>query len=260
MEEYKKKLKEIHAPEELIQKTIHKSHEEEKQQEEKRQEGKQQEEKQQKEKQQGDTDSRENSQIQKSTNTIGRMTKQAGKTHKWAVVSSLITVAAAVVLVVGLSRMNNEQLHLVYNTVPETLLRTSFGEQEGNAMDAESYSDYLGIDIQNLTENASLVKTEIYVVYEGENIVEDEATAVYNVDGEQVLIRFSKTMDTMPEALTTGEPSIVNGVTVVAGQSENEKERMAAFEYNGMKCFVISYSMDQEAFEIFLRELLESIR
>ena len=99
MEEYKKKLKEIHAPEELIQKTIHKIHEEEKQQEEK----------QQKEKQQGDTDSRENSQIQKSTNTIGRMTKQAGKTHKWAVVSSLITVAAAVVLVVGLSRMNNEQ-------------------------------------------------------------------------------------------------------------------------------------------------------
>lgn len=217
MNEYKKKIDEIHAPESLITATLNRIHEEEK--------------------------------VQETTKIIK-------KPHRWIGISSMATVAAAIVLAIGLSG-SNSRVNLIYNTVPETIVRTMSTEQTQDSMDVEEYSDYLGLDIQNLMENAALIKSEIHVVYEGEGIKEDEGCAYYNVGGEQVMIRFSKTMVVVPENLVGGEMSEVNGQAILAGVSRNGKEHMAAFEGNGINCFLSSSTMEQQEFEAFLLNFLK---
>lgn len=237
MDKYRKKIDEMHAPEELITATLNKIHEEEKLQSATNS---------------SDTD------ISKKIVAGQRNIQTVRKRNRWIGVSSLATVAAAVVIVIGLSGRSNPQMNLVYNTVPESIVRIATGEQTEDTMDIAEYSNYLGLDIQNLMDNATLIKSEIRVIYEGETVKEEEGTAYYNVNGEQMMIRFSKTVNTIPENLEAGEISEVNGQTILAGVSENGKERMAAFERNGITCFLISYSMEQQEFEEFLSGFLKN--
>lgn len=226
MIEYKKKTDEIHAPESLITATLDRIHEEEK--------------------------------MQSNANCNNEaVVPKTAKIYKWGR-AAFATVAAAIVLVIGLSG-NNSQLNLVYNTVPESIVRTVTGEQAENNMTVEDYSAYLGIDIQKPTENANMIKSEINVAYDGETVVEDEGTVYYNVDGEQMMIRFSRTVDTAPDNLAIGKTSEVNGQTILVAVSENGTERMATFKRNGISCFLLSYSMEQQEFEAFLVSFLESI-
>ncbi len=215
MNEYKKKVDDIHAPEALIHATLNRIHEEEK-------------------------------------NII--------RPRKWAAGFTAVAAAAAVVLMIGLNNGNSSGVNLVYNTVPETLVRSMDGEQTESSMSVEDYSDYLGLDIQKPTENATLVKAEIRVVRDGDTVTEDEATVIYNVDGEQMMIQYSKTMDIVPENLLTGEMSDVNGQPVKVAVSENGKEHMAVFESGDVTFFVISYSMEKQEFEKFLLNFLDSLK
>ena len=236
MDGYKKKINEIHAPEDLIKSTLSKIQEEEKKQQA--------------------VNGEANTMLQEKTSEQ----KKEGRKRSRVGVAALATIAAAIVLVIGLSRGNQPQLNLKYNTMPETIVRAVIGEHTESNMSLEEYSAYLGMDIENLIENATLIKTKIYVVYEENAIVEDEGTAFYNVDGEQMMIRFSKTGNTMPETLREGEASQVDGRMVWAGVSENGKERMAAFEDKGISYFLMSYSMEQQEFEEFLTEFLKSLK
>lgn len=230
MNEYKKKVDGIHAPESLINATLNKIHEEEK--------------------------------IQEMTGEgvkaeTGKPEQNIIRPRRWAVGFTAVAAAAAMVFVIGLSNRNGSQMNLNYNTVPETLVRAVDDEQSENSMSVEAYGEYLGLDIQNPTENATLVKAEIWVAQEGDTITEDESTIIYNVDGEQMMIQYSKTKDIVPENLLTGKLSEVNGQPVKLAVSANGKEYMAVFEVGEVTCFMISYSMEKQEFETFLQEFLK---
>ena len=230
MNEYKKKVDGIHAPESLINATLNKIHEEEKMQE-----------------MTGEAVKTE----------IGKPEQNIIRPRRWAAGFTAVAAAAAMVFVIGLSNRNGSQMNLIYNTVPETLVRSVDDEQSENSMRVEAYEKYLGMDIQKPTENATLVKAEIWVARDGDTITEDESTIIYNVDGEQMMIQYSKTKDIVPENLLTGELSEVNGQPVKLAVSANGKEYMAVFEVGEVTCFMISYSMEKQEFETFLQEFLK---
>lgn len=241
MDGYKRKVDGIKAPEALIAITLDKLHEEEK-------------------KQMSDEPDAEQAKaacnsINKNSLSERRTIQKSGRRTRWITTSVLATAAAAVLFVIVLG--GQEKVLLNYNTVPETIVRPISEEQTESTMEAEAYSDYLGIDIQNPIDNAQFIKAKIHVVYDGETVKEDEAEAYYNVDGDQLMIRFSGTIGVMPENLAAGKESEVNGQVIVAGLSENGKERMAAFEKDGISFFIMSNSMDQQEFERVLLCFLE---
>lgn len=233
MNEYKKKVDGIHAPESLINATLNKIHEEEKMQE-----------------MTGEAVKTE----------TGKPEQNIIRPRRWAAGFTAVAAAAAMVFVIGLSNRNGSQMNLIYNTVPETLVRSVDDEQSENSMSVDAYGEYLGLNIAMPTENTTLVKAEICVVQDGDSVTEDESTIIYNVDGEQMMIQYSKTKDIVPENLLTGELSEVNGQPVKVAVSANGKEYMAVFEVGEVTCFMMSYSMERQEFEAFLQDCLVGLQ
>lgn len=245
MDSYKKKIDEIHAPESLIEATLNRIKEEENSRSSMRNTA-----------QQGNVEKKVNAE-QKGRGEK-RVVAIGSKRNKWMGVTTLVAAAAAVVIMIGVNSGSDTGINLVYNTVPESIVKTVTGDEAEDTMDVTVYSEYLGLDIEKPTKNAILIKSDISIRYEGEVVKEDEGTLYYNVDGEQMMIRFSKTMSMVPDNLAEGEWSELEGQKLLLGESENGKERMAAFECNEVNCFLLSNSMDQTTFETVLTEFLKS--
>lgn len=262
MDNYRKKLDEMHAPESLIMATLNRIHEEEKQIE--------QEVALQSEGgivgrvQQEDVLSASDKVLHDNPMAVSKVVQpEFGKGHRqkrnsWAGMIGVAAAVAVLFLVVGVNNANTVRMELIYNTVPETIVRSTLGEQTESEVDVDAFSEYLGVDIVHPGDNAELIKSELYMEYDGDKVIADEACAYYNVDGEQLMIRYSKTLDVVPEQLKSGEASEVNGLEIFAGVSENEKERVAAFERDGVRYFIMSNSMNQKKFEVFLAEFIRS--
>lgn len=218
MDRYKEKMNDVHAPEALIEKTLDRIHAEE-----------------------------------QKTQTMIR--HRSSKTRKVVGISTMAGMAAAVALLVAVT--GRDDMELNYNTISEGIIRGTTETTVENNLDVETYSDYLGINITEWVEDAVLIKSEICVSYENEQIVTDEGTFYYNVEGDQVMVKISKTGEVAPEDLLRGMSSEVDGQIVFAGVNETEKERLAAFEYGDVSCLIMSYNMDQTEFESFLEKLLE---
>lgn len=224
MNNYKKSIDQIHAPKSLIEDTLKTIHEEEK------------------------------SEDTPSDTCVFR----SKKSRKWVGISTFATVAAAITLIITLNITSGNRIHLVYNTVSSDIVRPITEKQTESNMDADTYSEYLGLDLLHLVENAELIKTEIHVETEGSEITEDEGCAYYNVGGEQLMIKVSKTLDIIPKDLAEGNASELDGQTIFAGTGENDREHMAAFTWNGISFYLISYSMEQDEFETFLLDFFEN--
>lgn len=186
--------------------------------------------------------------------------KKIIRPRRWAAGLTAVAAAAAVVLVIGLGRGNGASLNLVYNTVPETLVRSNIDSvHPGGTMEVEEYGAYIGLNIAKPTSNATVVKAEINVTEAVGVIIEDEATIVYNVDGEQMMVQYSGTKDIIPDSLKVGEVSQVEGHSVWVAVSENGKEYMASLHMEKATCFLLSYSMDRQEFEAFLSDFVKGI-
>ena len=247
MDSYKKKIDEIHAPESLIEATLNRIHEEEKSQSGI-----------QNTVQAGNGEKKANAEQKNSVDK--RVVSIGSRRNKWMGATTFAVAAAAVVIMMGVNSGSGAEVNLVYNTVPESIVKTITGDEAEDTMDVTTYSEYLGLNIQKPTENATLIKSDISIRYEDEAVKADEGTLYYNVNGEQMMIRFSKTMSMVPDNLAEGEWSELEGQKLLVGESENGKERMAAFECNGVNCFLFSNSMEQSTFEGFLTDFLQNIK
>lgn len=168
-----------------------------------------------------------------------------------------IAAAACLVLVIGFfGGMTNDKL--VYHTVPAAVVR-ELPQDTQNNMTLEAYCDYLGVDISSPTGNAQLIKSEIRAEYADGVIREEESTFYYNVEGAPVMLRLSKTSAVAPESLQGREASEVADREVVAGISEDGTERMAAFECDGIHCFLLARQMERQDFERLLADVLEAL-
>lgn len=227
MDNYRQKVNKIKAPETLIRATLNKIHTE---------------------------------QEQPQPSPAQNSPRKIIPFRKSKILLSIASVAAAAILVItlGMGHFAAPATNIVYNTVPDGIIRTLPDNESNESMSVQDYSDYLGLDICQLTKNASLTKATIAVRYDDKDIIYDECAAYYDVNNVPIMIRFSKTTSTIPDALYGGEPSLVNGVTVLAAVSENGQSYTAALEQNGISICLFSSRTDRQTFEQFLVDLINT--
>lgn len=227
MDEYKRKVDSIRAPEALITATLNRIHEEE---------------------------AKEAAAPQESA-----VVKTFKPRRRWVGISAIAAVAAALALVVGLN-MGSPRMKLTYGTVPDTIVRSNFPATDTQQTELKEYSTRIGMDVESLIPGAAIIKSDAWLVAENGAIVCDACTLTYNAEGKPLTLRLSKTQDIVPEDLTQTEPSDVDGLRVYAAVSESGKSRMAAFRQNGCSFFLTGTNMDQEQFESLLKELIQNIQ
>lgn len=170
---------------------------------------------------------------------------------------AVAAAAACLVLVIGLTGRKPPETGLTYYTVSQSVLRAM---PEGEtSVTAEQYSDYLGTDLEELVQDGQLIKTQISMQQEGQTVIAEQCAAYYDVQGKTVMLQLSKTTDLMPEELQEAPVSKIGDQSVRVGVSEDGKQYMAAFRCKGIHCFVLTRSMDKGLFEQLLTGLIRTL-
>lgn len=226
MDEYKRKVDSIRAPEALIAATLNRIHEEEKKE-------------------------------------IVAETQQPAvvpfKPRRKRFGTAAFAAAAVLALVIGLN-MNTPQMKLTYGTIPDTIVRSNLPTTDTRQMDLTEYSTLMDLDVESLIPDEVIIKSDIRVVMEGDFILSDECTVTYNAEGNPLMLRLSGTQDVLPEGLTQVELSDVEGLSIYAAVSGSGKSRMAGFRQDGFSFFLMGTDMDQEQFEAILNDLIQNIQ
>ena len=228
MDEYRKHVGDIHAPESLINTTLERIHEE----------------------QQAEINN-SHSKKQKKSNII-----------KFAV--PVFAAAAAVMIVVT---QLPDQNTLIYNTVPDMAFRTGdisidFGNfAETKEISVKEYSDYLGVEIDGIFDGMELTKTDIEVSYDvkGRTITDDEGTLHYQSSEESIVLECSGTKDMVPQVLKQEEVSCIDGNDVWLAVNEEESVLTAAGKINGLSYYIRAEGMDKKQFEKVIKNFLKEM-
>lgn len=228
MDEYRKHVSDIHAPESLINTTLERIH----------------------------------------TEQQVEIENSHGKKHKKSTIAKFavpaLAAAAAVMIVVT---QLPDQNTLIYNTVPDMAFRTGdisidFGTfVESKEISAEEYSNYLGVDVEGLFDGMELTKTDIEVSYDtkGSVITDDEGTLHYRSAESKIVLECSKTKDMVPEVLKQEEVSSIEGNDVWLAVNEQESVLTAAGKINGISYYIHAESMDKKQFEKIIKNFLKKM-
>lgn len=237
MEQYKKTVDGQHAPEALIAKTLQQIHEEEKRTE-----------------QNAQTDGSIEIQVAEegATSEIIEFVVKKKKSRRFLQLLPVAMVAGLALVVSSVSGADD----LTYHEVDGTIIRDMSDMQVQQEPDVAEYEAYLGIEVTEVAADIAMTKAEVSVVYDETqtNILEDEGTFVYDVDGKRVVVEMSKSIEVAPEALMQVEPSAWNDMIVYAGENTAANQHMAATEQDGVRYFITGYDMSEKEFENFLKK------
>lgn len=228
MDEYRKHVSEIHAPESLINTTLERIHEE-----------------------------------QQTTITTGYSKKRKKSNIVKFAVPVMAAAAAALIVVTQLPSENT----LTYNTVPDMAFRTGdisidFGTfEEKKEISAEEYSDYLGVEVEALFEGMELTKADIEVRYDtkGRMIIEDESTLHYQSAEGKIVLECSRTKDMIPDVLKQEEVSSIAGNELWLAINEQESILTAAGEVNEVSYCIRAEGMDKKQFEKIMKNFFKKM-
>ena len=259
MEDYKKSVESQHAPEALIARTLQRIHEEEQKMERTNvtpMQAQQPMQAQRPMQMQQPTQAQQSTYMQQPTYVQQPVKKTPKKSYrKW--IGAVAGMAAGLVFIVGVGMMNS-QSGLYYNSVPENIIREATQQDVWieDTVDVETYSDYLGRDMSEVPEGMKLIQEDIYVRYDDmqSEIIEDEGTFYYNVNGDQIMVKVSRTLEVAPEELLAGEASEWDDMTVYAGKNETGNQLFAAVEQGDLQYFVMGLNMSEDEFEDFLEK------
>lgn len=226
MDEYKKKVDSIRAPEALIAATLNRIHEEEKK--------------------------------EAPEASPGPAVVSFKPRRKWFGTAA-IAAAAALALVIGLN-LHTPGTNLTYGTVPDTIVRNSFPAPNAQKLEPAQYSALIHMDVEALLPGCVMVKSDIQVIMEEDFILSDECTLTYSAQGSPLTLLLSQTQDILPQELTQVEPSDVEGLSIYAAVSESGKSRMAGFRQDGISFCFTGSNLDAEQFEALLNELIQNIQ
>lgn len=226
MDEYKRKVDSIRAPEALIAATLNRIHEEEKK--------------------------------EIVAETQQPVVVPFKPRRKWFG-TAVFAAAAVLALIIGLN-MNTSGMKLTYGTIPDTIVRSKLPAENALQLEPVQYSVLMGIDVEALVPGAVIIKSDIQVMMENDSVISDECTLTCSAEGNPLILRLSGTQDILPTELTQVQPSDVDGLAVYAAVGESGKSCMAGFRQNGFSFFLMGSNMDREQFETLLGELIENMQ
>ena len=228
MEEYKKKLDSVHAPDALIAATLNRIHEE--------------------------ASGKSSSSDQKST--VIEPFKARRKRHG---ISAIVAAAAVLAIVIALSG-KAPQHELNYGTVADIVVRAGLPSDTEQEWELSEYSALVGIDAETLLPDADIVKVKIRAEIENDILIRDECSLTYDADGRPLTLTLSATQDVLPNALTPLPPSDFEGISVYAAVSESGSLRLAGFSIDGFSFCLAGNNMDSGQFEELLTALIKNIK
>ena len=226
MDEYKRKVDAIRAPEALIASTLDRIHEEEK---------------------------------AVAAPEVRQPEVVPFKPRRKWFGTAAFAAAAVLALIIGLN-MNTSGMDLAYGTVPDTILRSELPPADAQQPEPGQYSALMGLNVEALIPSATVIKSDIQVVIRQASVASDECTLTYNAQGSPLILRLSGTQDVLPGELTQVRPSEVEDLAVYAAVSQSGKSHMAGFRLDGFSFFLMGSNMDEEQFEALLGELLENLQ
>ena len=227
MDEYKRKVDSIQAPEALIAATLNRIHEEE-------------------------------SKAPRADSQQSAAVIPFKPRRKW-IRTAAFAAAAALALVIGLN-MKTSKTELTYGTIPDTIIRSNLPVSNTQQIEPAEYSDLVNMDITSLLPGGVIIKSDIQVILENDFILTDECTLTYNADGKPLILRLSRTQDILPDSLTQVEPSDVDGLRVYAAVSASGKIRIAGFRHADFSFLLMGTDIEQEPFESLLNNLIQNIQ
>lgn len=220
MEQYKKTVEGQHAPEALIAKTLQRIHEEEQ---------------------------------HTAQEAVIQENNKKTRSKLWYAVP--MGMVAGLALVVGVM---NGQSGLTYHSIEGSVIRDvdDAGMRIETEIDINDYEEYLGVDLEGVSESIILTEADAWVSYDEmkTEIVADEGTFYYDIDSNRVMVKVSKTIEVAPEELRSVEASEWNELVIYAGENASQNQYMAAVERDGIRYFVMGYDMPEREFENFLKK------
>lgn len=221
MDEYRKHVSDIHAPESLINMTLERIHSEQK------------------------ADKRDTYDKKHKISNIIKLTTPI-----------IAAAAAAMVVVTQLPEKNT----LVYNTMPDIAFRMGnismdFGTfTDSRKITIEEYDAYLEINLEDLINEMELVKSDIEVKYDtkGKNIVSDACTLHYESDEGSVVVELSKTKNMVPEVLSSAEQSTLKGYRLWVAENEQADVLIAAGKKDEISYYIRANKVSKKQFEKIL--------
>lgn len=241
MEHYKKAIDGQHAPEALIAKTLQRIHEEEKCMDRTESEN--------------DSPDARSAQVHVATQVVDFEQNKKKSKSKSKRLLRVLPVAAVAGLALVVSVLGGAD-ELTYYPVEGTMIRDMNNSHIQQEMHVTEYEEYLGVELTAVAEGIALEDVEVAVVYDDsqENILEDEGTFFYDMNGKRVMLKVSKTSEVAPEELMQVEPSDWNGMVLYAGKGATTEQYMVALEREGIHYFITGYAMSEKEFESFLKK------
>lgn len=247
IEKYKKDLDQVHAPASLVESTLRRIEELERNPEAN---------------QSADSDARRN------TGQESGAGRQAGSRRfiifrRSAPARASLVAAAAVVVIVSVSllRPNDHFTEIPANTVVRSLSENEVGSAATDS-DIEDYNDFIGTDCRELLgDDASFTGGSTSLEQDGDTVTDDQGTFYYSVDGTEFMLVLSRTHDVTPAAMKDLEESKVAGQSVILAKSESEGETAsyyAAGKKDDVSFYLYSARTDEESFMKVLKQLLKS--
>lgn len=174
--------------------------------------------------------------------------------HVMGIAAACLAACLTIIIVIS-----GSQTRLTYNPVSDSMVRSGLPEESGEEWSIEEYEAYLGVNLSGLLMEYEWRNSRIYVSRDGENgnVRKDEGTFYLNADDSVVILKLSKSGLEIPEALRSGEPSDVNGVTVYVGEEVAGRQLLAVFYLEDVQYYFICNDMSKRQFERLLKDMIQ---
>lgn len=155
---------------------------------------------------------------------------------------------------------------LSYHPVSDSMLRGGLPEGSREELTIEEYEAYLDVNLLEWLAEYECSNSKIYVSYEEEaqavsqSIQKDEGTFYLNVDGHVAILKLSQSGLELPEGLLAGKASIIDGITVYAGEEPESSRLFATYNIGQVQYCLICNDMSKRQFEHLLKQLLQEER
>lgn len=233
MDNYKKDIDNMHAPDALIEKTL------------------------QAIRNQKDAPQEKMQQDQKDETVI-----PITRAHRKRFPVFPVTAAAAAVVILAAVYFPNRDQYNWSEISSLSVSRTAsqeFSQADDSSVSVSEYSDFIGEDCRKLIDGCEYTDGSAEIVKEDGEVTDDIGIFYYDSDNTEVMLVVSKTHDVTPDAMADLETSRVEGQSVFLAKSgdEGNESWYASGERDGLSYYLFSATADETGFKKILKNFLK---